>query len=334
MLLRVNPNSRSATRIRGQRLRDFNLDERAFQEILFRNMDRLLPDEELLLIRQSSNWQEEPDLLAIDKQGTLYIFEIKVWEARSENLLQALRYGQILGTHDYEALNRLYKPYFRESRDLGEAHQRKFGCSLAKETFNTKQVFIIITNGIDVKTREACMYWRSQGLEVRPWVYRIYPDKESEFLLEMNRFAVEDNPYEDLATKFHVLNTNYNNDAEDHNDMLMNGKAAAYFDPWKLNIDRLSKGDKVFLYKSGVGIVAMGNASGNLKQAAYHGNPEHENEEHFMKLSDFRLVDPPVAATEIKRVTGEKHVFMRTMFSIGEDNAASLLTHIFETREF
>lgn len=70
MLLRVNPYSRSATRIRGQRLRDFDLDERAFQGILFRNLDRLLPDEELLLIRQSSNWQEEPDLLAIDKQGT------------------------------------------------------------------------------------------------------------------------------------------------------------------------------------------------------------------------------------------------------------------------
>ena len=35
-----------------------------------------------------SPWREEPDLLAVDKQGKLYIFEIKVWEAQAENLLR------------------------------------------------------------------------------------------------------------------------------------------------------------------------------------------------------------------------------------------------------
>jgi len=42
---------------------------------------------------------------------------------------------------------------------------------------------------------------------------------------------------------------------QDHNDMLSHGKAAAYFDPWKFKIERLAKGDVVFLYQSGVGIV-------------------------------------------------------------------------------
>lgn len=68
MLLRVKTQSRSATRVEGERLRAFGLDERGLQGILFRTLDRLLPDEELLLIAQSRHWQEEPDLLALESK--------------------------------------------------------------------------------------------------------------------------------------------------------------------------------------------------------------------------------------------------------------------------
>jgi hypothetical protein len=87
MLLRVDAKNRSAARVNGEHLSRFGLDERGLQDVLFRSLDRLLPDEELLLIAQSRHWQEEPDLLALDERGRLYIFEIKVWESRSENLL-------------------------------------------------------------------------------------------------------------------------------------------------------------------------------------------------------------------------------------------------------
>ena len=91
MLLRISSkNDEAATRLPGQHLKDFGFDERKLQGVLFKSLDRLLPDEELLLIGQSRPWQEEPDLLALDKQGKLYIFEIKLWESRSENILQAL----------------------------------------------------------------------------------------------------------------------------------------------------------------------------------------------------------------------------------------------------
>jgi len=33
----------------------------------------------------------------LDRDGRLYIFEIKVWEARQENMLQVLQYGQLNG---------------------------------------------------------------------------------------------------------------------------------------------------------------------------------------------------------------------------------------------
>ena len=61
--------------------------------------------------------------------------------------------------------------------------------------------------------------------------------------------------------------------------MLAEKKAAAYFAPWKFKIARLKKNDHVFLYRSGVGIVATGKANGKLKKVRYHGQPEHADEE-------------------------------------------------------
>ena len=329
MLFRINLETRrSATRITGKRLGDFGLDERGLQEILFCSLDRLLPDEELLLIGQSRRWREEPDLLAVDKQGKLYIFEIKVWESQSENLLQALRYGQIFGTYEYDRLNHLFRQFDQSGRSMAEAHSAVFGVLLDTIQFNRGQVFVIVTNGLDFKTRQAIRYWRSSELDVRPWVYRAYPDKDGSFLLEINRFAIEDNPYEDVSTNFYILNTNYRNDPDDHADMITHGKAAAYFDPWKHNIDRLDKGDTVFLYQSGVAIVAMGKASGRLEIAPYQGNAEHADEEHFMSLEAFQRIDPPLSASEIKTITETDYVFMRTLFSVDEESGELLREHV------
>ena len=267
-------------------------------------------------------------MLAIDKQGNLYIFEIKVWESESESLLQALRYGQIFGTYDYEGLDHLFRQFDQSGRSLDDAHTAKFDVELDRNQFNCGQVFVILTNGLDFKTRQAIRYWRSSGLDVRPWVYRAYTDKDGSFLMEINRFAVEDNPYEDVSTNFYILNTNYRNNPADHADMITHGKAAAYFDPWKHKIDRLAKGDTVFLYQSGVGIVAMGRASGRVERAPYQGNAEQADEEHFMSLEAFRRIDPPLSAAEIKAITETDYVFMSTLFSIDEESGEVLLERV------
>lgn len=152
MLLQIERDSRLATRVKGERLSTFGLDERGLQDILFRSLDRLLPDEELLPIAQSRHWQEEPDLLALDERGHLYIFELKVWESRSENLLQVLRYGQIFGSYEYTALDGLFRRFDDTGRSLAETHSAVFGVSLPPDDFNEKQVFVVMTNGLDFRT--------------------------------------------------------------------------------------------------------------------------------------------------------------------------------------
>jgi hypothetical protein len=52
---RVNAQSRVAFREAPMRLRDLDFDERSLQAMLFDQLDRLLPDDELLLVMQSSD---------------------------------------------------------------------------------------------------------------------------------------------------------------------------------------------------------------------------------------------------------------------------------------
>ena len=330
MLLNINTKTHFAEKRRTARLGTFGFDEGALQGILFNSLDRLFPEDELVLLMQSRSWQEEPDLMAIDKEGSLFIFELKVWEARSENLLQVLRYGQMYGAMQYDELDRWFKKATNSSQSLKVAHKGKFGVELSEEDFNRKQVFVIMTNGLDYKTREAARYWRSSGLDVRPWVYRVYAGGQDEMLLEMSPFRVLDNPYEDIAEGYFILNTNIGNTQEDHDDMLSNGKAAAYFDPWKFKIERLAKGDVVFLYQNGVGIVAFGEADAKLVKGPYHGDSGAQDEEYSRKLNNFQRVSTPLTAARIKQITGVNYVFRSTMFGLDADSGKKIRQYLSE----
>lgn len=328
MLLNVDTDARLATKARSVRLSDFGLDERGLQDILFRALDRLIPDDELLLIMQSRYWREEPDLMAFDAQGTLYIFELKAWESHSENILQALRYGQIYGQYNYEQLDQMFQSFYTGKKSLQQAHEATFGVALANCDFNRKQVFVVMTNGVDHKTREAVQYWRSRGLDVRPWVYRVYRDSDQKMLLEISRFATVDDPYEDIQEGYYIVNTNYRNDKQDHEMMLKEHVAAAFFTPWKEKIARINKGDVVFLYQSGIGIVAVGVATGKLNKRPYQGKPEHPDEDFSMPLTKFETIETPVTAAEIKELCGVNYRFMSTLFSIDAEAGRKLDTVI------
>jgi hypothetical protein len=137
-----------------------------------------------------------------------------------------------------------------------------------------------------------------------------------------------ENPRDGKAGRFYILNTNCKNGTTDHEDMIQNRKAAAYFDPWKRKIEQLGKGDTVLLYQNGVGIVAMGRASGKLEKAAYHGDAKHKDEEYFMGLEPFEHVDPPLSAAKVKDLTGKDFRFLQTMFSVDSDSAAAIVGYI------
>lgn len=115
-------------------------------------------------------------------------------------------------------------------------------------------------------------------------------------------------------TKFYLLNTNSAHDVADHDFMMNNQYAAAFEDGYKEKIQRIKKGDYVFLYASGRGIVAYGVASGEV-QKTHHYNVEDKT--YFQKLNGFvDLSAKPIKARQIKTILGRSFPFAQTLSEI------------------
>ena len=98
-----------------------------------------------------------------------------------------------------------------------------------------------------------------------------------------------------------------------------------------IGLSDCQKGDTVFLYQSGVGIVAIGKASGILEKRP-HGNPQSPEDEYAMPLKNFMLLDNPLPAAEVKEVTGVDYRFMGTMFALDAESGKILSAHVLHSR--
>lgn len=136
--------------------------------------------------------------------------------------------------------------------------------------------------------------------------------------------TVDDSP---SSCRFHLLNTNKGHNDDDQEQMIAEGIAAAFYDPWKYNIDRIKNGDWVFLYENGVGVIAYGKGSGETLTREHEGQKE---ECRYQKLREFNLVSAPITAGSVKKVLGRNVVFLRTMS--GMPDGQKLLDRILEQK--
>lgn len=109
---------------------------------------------------------------------------------------------------------------------------------------------------------------------------------------------------------FHLLNTNKGNSLEEHEWILAKGVAAAFYDPWKWNINRIKVNEVVFLYENGKGIVAYGRGTGDVQVIDHNGD---KDECHYQVLEGFKTLEHPLSAAAIKKELDRNVVFLRTM---------------------
>ncbi|MGD0921676.1 MAG: EVE domain-containing protein [Terriglobia bacterium] len=121
-----------------------------------------------------------------------------------------------------------------------------------------------------------------------------------------------------VSKRFYILNTNTAHDDQHHRVMLEKHKAIAAYNA-KGGIEQLQKGDTVFLYRSGHGIVAVGTVSGKLERRSYQ-----EDEEYSRQLAEFRYVSPPISAAEIKEITRKNWIFRPTIFGLDRESGKKL----------
>lgn len=129
--------------------------------------------------------------------------------------------------------------------------------------------------------------------------------------------------------RYFLLNTNFNNSQEDHYTMMQNKEASAFYGNWKKKITHLNNNDVVFLYQSGIGIVAYGYADGQLIKRDHNGKV---NEWYTQKLNDFSALEKPLTAKACKDVTGSKLDFRKVMVALTEKQGMSLLNEFGENK--
>ncbi|MDO5640390.1 MAG: hypothetical protein Q4G28_11050 [Neisseria sp.] len=112
------------------------------------------------------------------------------------------------------------------------------------------------------------------------------------------------------SVNYFLLNTNKINDVKDHEWMLAEKVAAAFEDGYKEKIQKFKTGDWIFLYESGKGIIAYGQATGHLEKTDHYGRADKT---FYQKLDNFHLMKNLLKASEIKKILGREFPFAPTL---------------------
>ncbi|MDE0343882.1 MAG: hypothetical protein OXK82_12085 [Deltaproteobacteria bacterium] len=308
----------------------FSIREEHIENFVKSRLSEIVSEEHLMLIGQERKGQEEADLLAIDKAGTLFIFELKRWESNTENLLQVMRYGQIFGRYPYQDLQDLARRQQKLEGSLQDAHKKHFDLNEAidKSKFNRKQHFVLVTDGVDADTISAVEYWSGMGVQISCSPYRLYEINGIPYI-QFDTFNPAGDIVVETNTQHFIVNTNRTWMEHAWNDMLGNreqGKASAYYDR-KWSICNIPANSIIYLYHTGVGVIAKGNATEGFKKANY----ENDIDEEFYVPLDFEwAVDQDdwdgraIAAWEINSRLNSGHRFRQTVFTASKEMAGAI----------
>lgn len=301
-------------------LDDVNKVEKDLEEIISKNLvDYLFQEARLLPIFQERQWQEEGDMYAIDPNGDLVIFELKRKTAQRSAVNQLLRYSEKAGKWKYKKLNDMYKDYVKGKegevkypQSLQERHQEAHGLQepLQPHEFNRQQKLRIVGNAADEDLIETVDYWKRQGLSIDYVPYRLY-DLDSDLYFEFFSLPYDRhrNPGE---VKGVLFDTNASWDEDAIWEMMEKKRVAAYGDA-KKNAKHVEKGDYVFFYHKGKGIIAAGKVNSRLKK-------DPENEEWYRDV-EFKTKVPKrsegvksyMSPSDVIEATGQTFFWARTI---------------------
>ena len=292
--------------------------EKDLEEIIADNLvDVLFQEARLLPVFQQRPRQEEADLYAVNREGDLVIFGLKRGAAHRDAVLQVLRYSQAAGSWPYERLNGMYRKYMRkkeEAKDpdsLKEAHREAHDLEqpLQPNEFNRGQHLRIVGNAADRELITAVDYWKRQGISIDFVPYRLYDLGDGNRYFEFFSFPYDQhrNPAERKGVLF---DTNASWNEESVWEMMEKSRVAAYGEA-KRFADHIKRGDFVFFYHKGKGVIGAGRVKSDLVK----------NKNEWYRKVDF-LTPPPrreegiqrfMPASQVSDVTGKSFFWARTI---------------------
>jgi hypothetical protein len=319
MLYRISDNYTSLNPVEFQDFSDQGMKEKDLENLIAENLfDTIFEDGKLMPIFQERSWQEEADIYALNKDGDLFIFELKRGNAGEAALHQGLRYQQHAGKWHYGDLEDRLKKYIQQNpnyylehyQSLKTLHKENFDLDyeLSENSFNVRQHLYVIGSASDNELANAIDYWRNSGLNIDFFPYRIYQINGEYY------FEFFSHPYDKHINTANVKGVLFDT-CESHmpgaySDMLRGRKVAAYGDMKKF-VETLNKKDYVFLYLKGKGLIGGGMVESEAKKG--------DNESWFRKV-DFKTPIPEnhsdmkaMPAGRIRKVLGKNFFWAKTV---------------------
>jgi hypothetical protein len=299
--------------------------EKDLEDYLFEYLPKLVgPD--LMVIGQSSAWQPEVDLLALDWQGDIWLFELKAVCSSSDNLLQVLRYSQNYSDLSIDDLSGIYEKFKKDpTRSLAVAFCEYFGYgspSAVQEwgaKIGRKHHLVVVTDGADDDTIGAVNHWQRHGLDIHLWPYRVYAGDRNSFNLELPELYLQGRRISTTVPGIFLVNTNRTHQPTAEARMLDDGVALATSPKWMRKINRISAGSRVLLYGNGAGILAIGLATPDRRDSDLDGEPMR-----FVRLRDFKKLKRPIPASEARKVGEKGIVFRHTVAELGGEEGEKI----------
>ena len=290
----------------------FEGKEKDLENLLANNLSDLYAEGgQLMPIFQERQGQEEPDLCAVDKNGNMVIFELKRSYVPGDTTIQVMRYAQIYGQKSYTELNQLFQTYKNNHDDLKKVHAETFGLDepLKEEQFNIKQKLVLIGAYADYSLIRAVDYWKDKGIDIDYIPYRFYKingDVYFEFYAKPYDYHL--NPNDNKGV---IFDTNRSYDENSIWDMFINDKISAYGKAARF-VKCFNKGDYVFYYHVGYGIVGAGVITDSVIREISENDELYHSVKFITpkvsKTEDIRYLSP----SEIVEILGHGFFFART----------------------
>jgi len=182
---------------------------------------------------------------------------------------------------------------------------------------------------MDKDTISAVNFWSKKGVRIECSPYRIYNIKGEPYI-QFDTYNPDDEIFSEENTSFFIVNTNRTYMSDAWKDMLndgLTGKASAYYDR-KNSVCRISRGSRVYLYHTDVGVIACGTATSDYATTDYE---DDENEEFFIPLKfHWALSDESqwdvksLKAWEINEKWNSSYRFRQAVVTITQDMANAI----------
>ena len=175
---------KSITRLERTTFAEQNLRERRDLQSLLKDHIEVISEDTLIVAEEFGDWEESRrriDLLGVDKDANLVVFELKRTEDGGHMELQALRYAAMISTLTFERLVSIYEDYLRENEIDQDATERLLeflDWSEPREELFGKEVRIVLASGEFSKELTTSVMWLNDyGLDIRCVRMQPYADE-------------------------------------------------------------------------------------------------------------------------------------------------------------